>query len=251
MEQLTTQLKSQLASLKISEAATILDGLLLEAQAESYSYQQFLSKLVNHELKIREEKQTKKRLKLAAFSEYKTLDDFNIAEQRSLSQKQLNQLRELVWMEQAYSLIFLGPSGVGKTHLAIGLGVEAINRGYKVTFTEMNDLIHLLKTQEISRLSKSKVKRIIASDMVIIDDLMFMAMDKNEANLFFQLINKLYGQSSIVITSNKGPEEWGEILGDPAITVAILDRIIHKSEVIHLTGDSYRIKHRKNIFGNN
>jgi DNA replication protein DnaC len=91
----------------------------------------------------------------------------------------------------------------------------------------------------------------VASDLVIIDDLMFMAIDRHEANLFFQLINKLYGQTSIIITSNKKPEDWGDILGDPAITTAILDRLIHKSEVIHLTGDSYRIKHRQTIFGNN
>lgn len=94
------------------------------------------------------------------------------------------------------------------------------------------------------------MKRITSSDLVIIDDLTFMAMDRNEANMFFQLINRLYGQTSIIITSNKGPEEWGELLGDPAITTAILDRIIHKSEVIHLSGDSYRIRHRETIFGN-
>nr|WP_286170394.1 ATP-binding protein [Halocella sp. SP3-1] len=82
------------------------------------------------------------------------------------------------------------------------------------------------------------------------DDLMFMAMEKTEANLFFQLINKLYGQTSIIITSNKGPKDWGELLGDPAITIAILDRIVHKCEVINLAGDSYRLKHRESIFGN-
>jgi DNA replication protein DnaC len=115
----------------------------------------------------------------------------------------------------------------------------------------MDELIRLLKTEEISRNSRAKVKRMVSSDLVIIDDLMFMAIDRHEANLFFQLINKLYGQTSIIITSNKGPEDWGDILGDPAITTAILDRLIHKSEVIHLSGDSYRLKHRQTIFGNN
>ncbi|WP_198142868.1 ATP-binding protein, partial [Syntrophomonas zehnderi] len=126
-----------------------------------------------------------------------------------------------------------------------------INHGYRVSFVQMNELIRLLKTEEISRNSRAKIKRMVGSDLVIIDDLMFMAIDRHEANLFFQLINQLYGQTSIIITSNKGPEEWGDILGDPAITTAILDRLIHKSEVIHLTGDSYRLKHRQTIFGNN
>jgi DNA replication protein DnaC len=113
----------------------------------------------------------------------------------------------------------------------------------------MDQLLHLLKTQEISRNSQIRVKRIVRSDLVILDDLMFMALDRQEAHLFFQLINKLYGQSSIILTSNKGPEDWGELLGDPAVTTAILDRILHRCEVIHLTGDSYRLKHRQTIFG--
>jgi len=106
-----------------------------------------------------------------------------------------------------------------------------------------------LKTQEISSTSRTSIKRIIESDLVILDDLMFMAMEKNEANLFFQLINKLYGQTSLIITSNKGPEDWGELLGDPAITTAILDRLIHKCEIINIhDNDSYRMKHRERIF---
>jgi DNA replication protein DnaC len=112
----------------------------------------------------------------------------------------------------------------------------------------MDTLIQLFKTQEISRQAKFKLKRILNSDLIILDDLMFMAMDRNEANLFFQFINKVYGQSSLIITSNKGPAEWGELLGDAAITTAILDRIIHKSEVIQLSGDSNRLKYRKTIF---
>ncbi len=115
----------------------------------------------------------------------------------------------------------------------------------------MHDLIHILKTQEILRTSRTRYQRIVDSDLVIIDDLMFIAMEKHEANLFFQLINKLYGQSSIIITSNKGPEDWGELLGDPAITTAILDRIVHKCQVLNLDGESYRLKHRQTIFGNN
>ncbi|MEN2774372.1 ATP-binding protein, partial [Acetivibrio clariflavus] len=97
---------------------------------------------------------------------------------------------------------------------------------------------------EILRTSRTRYQRIVDSDLVIIDDLMFIAMEKHEANLFFQLINKLYGQSSIIITSNKGPEDWGELLGDPAITTAILDRIVHKCQVLNLDGESYRLKHR-------
>ena len=117
--------------------------------------------------------------------------------------------------------------------LSIGLGIHAIQNGYKAVFATMHDLIHYLKTQEVVNSARTRIKRMVDADLVIIDDLMFMAMEKHEANLFFQFINRLYGQTSIIITSNKGPEGWGELLGDPAITTAILDRIVHKCEVIH------------------
>lgn len=244
-------LKTMLKTVNLHNAAGQIEELLNVALNKSISYEKFLEGLLQCEINGREEKRFERRLKHASFPEYKTLDEFDLNEQPSLSKRQFNQLKELSWIEQGYNLILLGPTGVGKTMLSIGLGVHAINSGYKVHFVTMNDLVYILKTQEVLRTSRARCKRIIESDLVIIDDLMFMAMEKHEANLFFQLINKLYGQTSIIITSNKGPEDWGELLGDPAITTAILDRIVHKCEVINLDGDSYRLKHRKTIFVKN
>src|SRR5699024_9550233 len=116
-------------------------------------------------------------------------------------------------------------------------------------FTSTGELIHTLKTEAITRKSQTRMKRIRNADLVIIDDLMFMAMNQEEANLFFHLINELYNNACIILTSNKAPKEWGELLGDPAITTAILDRLIHRAEIIHLNGESYRMKHRLSIFG--
>lgn len=240
--------KTMLKKVNLHNAAGQIEEILITPLNQSISYEKFLEELLLCEIKGREEKRFERRLRHASFPEYKTLEQFDLNEQPSLSKRQFNQLKELSWIEQGYNLILLGPTGVGKTMLSIGLGIHAINNGYKVHFTTMNDLVYILKTQEIIRTSKARYKRIVESDLVIIDDLMFMAMEKHEANLFFQLVNKLYGQSSIIITSNKGPEEWGELLGDPAITTAILDRIVHKCEVITLDGDSYRLKHSKTIF---
>jgi DNA replication protein DnaC len=251
MQTTIDSLKIMLKTVNLYNAAEQIEELINIPLEQSISYEKFLEKLLQCEIKGREEKRFERRLKQALFPEYKTLDEFDLNEQPSLSKRQFNQLKELSWIEQGYNLILLGPTGVGKTMLSIGLGIHAINNGYKVHFVTMNDLVYILKTQDVIRTSRARYKRIIESDLVIIDDLMFMAMEKHEANLFFQLINKLYGQTSIIITSNKGPEEWGELLGDPAITTAILDRIIHKCEVINLDGDSYRLKHRKTIFANN
>ena len=248
MSQLT-ELQGLVKSLRFVETANYLPEIIKEAEHNDHSYTQFLINIMKYEQKRREEKQIEKRLKWATFPEYKTLEQFDIAEQQSLSKKQLNQLSDLTWIDQLYNLVLLGPPGVGKTHLAIGLGIKAIYQGYKVIFTSMGDLVHVLKTEEITRKSKARLKRIREADLVIIDDLMFMAMDQHEANLFFHLIKDLHEQSSIVLTSNKAPKEWGELLGDPAITTAILDRIVHRVEIIHLNGDSYRMKHRKTIFG--
>lgn len=248
MKSTTDNIKEMLNSLNMKYSAEYVDELLEISINESLSYENLLEKLLKWEIDARERKRIENRLKLAEFPEYKTLDEFNIQEQQSLSQKQLNQLKELTWIEQGYNLVLLGPSGVGKTHIGVGLGIQAITKGYKAMFVQMDELMHMLKTQEILRASRARLKRIVDSDLLIIDDLMFMAMEKHEANLFFQLINKLYGQTSLIITSNKGPEDWGELLGDPAITIAILDRIVHKCEIINLDGDSYRMRHRKTIF---
>lgn len=241
-------IQDSLVSLRLVEASKQLPSLLEAAEKEQMSYLAFLNNVVSYERRIRDEKNKEKRLKLAAFPSITPLEEFNLDEQESLSGKQFNQLKELAWIEQIFNLILLGPPGAGKTHLAVGLGLEAIKQGYKVSFISMGELVHTLKTMDITRKSQTRIKRMKDSNLVIIDDLMYAAMDPREAKLFFQLVNDLYNHSSIILTSNRSPKEWTELLGDVGVATAILDRLIHRAEIVHMTDPSYRMKHRQSIF---
>ena len=243
-----TELQSKMKAVRLVESSDALPQLIKKVETQELSYSQFLLSVMTYEQQRRSEKVIEKRLKWASFPIYKTLEEFSLQEQPTLKKQSFNQLTDLAWLDQLYNLILLGPTGVGKTHLAIGIGIKAIQEGYKVAFISMGELIQVLKTEEMTRKSKLRLKRIREANLVILDDLMFMAIDRREANLLFHLINELYNQSSILLTSNKGPGEWGELLGDPALTAAILDRLIHRSEVIQLGGDSYRMKYRSTIF---
>lgn len=241
-------LQNYFKQLRLTETANELPNLLRKAEQSTWTYREFIKEIVEFELTKREEKSIEKRMRWAKFPYMKTLKEFDLSDQTSLNQRQLDQLEELNWLEQQYNLILLGPPGVGKTHLAIGLGIEAIQQGFKVIFVTMGELINLLKTREFTRKSQVQLNRIESSDLVIIDDLMYMAMDSREANLFFHLINHLYERSSIILTSNKSPDQWGELLGDEGITTAILDRVLHRVEIVHMKDDSYRMKHRQSMF---
>ena len=234
--------------LKLSYLGENADDIVKSAEASDASYQELLLSVLQNEISVREKKVQERRLKDAGFPVIKTISEFDVDFQKSITQRQLNSLFEMDWVDNMYNLIFLGPPGVGKTHLSIALGYRAVEMGYKVSFNTMDSLMHCLKTQEISRKSKGKVNKILSSSLIIIDELGYLPISREEANLFFQLISALHEQSSLIITSNKGLEEWAELLGDPALTTAVLDRITYRCELFDMDEDSYRLKHRKSLF---
>jgi DNA replication protein DnaC len=248
MKKSVNDLQKSLRQLRLVETAEVLPEIMRMAEMKSWTYLEFLEQLTSTEIEKRERKSIEKRLNWARFPYHKPIQSFCIEEQDAITERQLKQLREYEWLEQNYNLILLGPPGAGKTLLSIGLGIEAIHKGYTVYFITMGELISFLKTEEYVHKSKIQMKRLRDSDLVIIDDIMYMAMDQRESTLFFQLIHQLYEQCALILTSNRSPQEWTEIVGNSGVMTAILDRLLHRVEVIHMNNESHRLKNQQRIF---
>jgi len=244
---LLAEVRGQLQALNMNHAAQALPDLIDKAQTEEWSPLTTLNALLGKERDERADKAHSRRMKEACFPYMASIEGFDFGFQRSVSKKHMLKLKELSWLESAFNILFIGPPGVGKSHLAISLGIAAVDAGYKALFMHAEQLIHTFRTLEISSKSRLRMKKITQSNLVIIDELGFQPISRKEANALFGLVNQLYQQTSIILTSNKGIAEWGEFMGDPVITAAMLDRLMHKCEVFDMDGESYRIAHRERI----
>lgn len=224
------------------------ESILMEAESEQISYTDYTIRLLSAEAACREEKDLLRRFKAARLPPTNDLDQYDYAVDNGLSKTRLMQLRELLWIEQLFNIVLMGPSGTGKTFIAAGLCHDAIKNGYRAYFRTMEDVANVLKMKDITRTASADYKRLCKAHLIVIDDIMMFPIERELAVSLFNFINYLFEKTSFIITTNKAPKQWAQMLDDEVLATALLDRLLYRCEVINLTGKSYRMQNRKTIF---
>ena len=239
------ELETLLSRLKMEHLGYHVESLLEQAAKKELNYREFLCMALQQEWNGRHQRGMESRLKQARFPWVKTLEQFDFGFQPGIDRKVVRELAGLAFVERSENVILLGPPGVGKTHLAVALGVKAADAGHRVLIMPLDKLIAtLMKAKQENRLEK-QLQQLGYARVLILDEIGYLPMTREEASLFFRLLNRRYEKASIVLTSNKGFADWGEMFGDNVLATAILDRLLHHSTTLNIKGESYRLKEKR------
>lgn len=236
------ELSQGLRRLKLRRIREVLEDYNRLALTQQLSYLDFLAGLVQEEVHARDETQYCKRLKAARLPGQKTIEGFDFQFQTSISRQEVLELARLRFIEEHENCVLVGPPGVGKTHLAVALGLKAIEAGYRVYFTAVQDLMDDLYATLADNSFRSRMRTLLTNDLIILDELGFLPMDATASNHLFQVVAQAYEHRSLVITSNRSFQDWGSVFASSSIATATLDRLLHHAHILNLQGDSYRLK---------
>lgn len=236
------QLVRNLEYLKLKQMMMHLDEVLDFSIHNQLSFIDTLIKLTNYEIDVREQNMIHAMVKVGAFPHLKEIKEFDFDFQPSINQKQIQDFLTLRFIEGNENIVFLGPSGVGKTHLATGIGIAAAKKRTSTYFLKCHDLIQNLKKAHLENRLESRLKHYTKYRLLIIDEIGYLPIDPEDAKLFFQLIDKRYEKRSTIFTTNVNFKSWDEVFQEPKLANAILDRILHHATVVTIVGDSYRLR---------
>ena len=238
-------IQDQMRQLKLVRIAEELPLLLQDASKREASYAEFLQDLLGRELSAKQDRHAAMKTTMARFPFQKSLESFDFKFQPSIEPKVIRELAAGRFIADADNVLLLGPPGVGKTHLAVGLGLRACALGYRTMFLTASSLVASLTRAHQENRLEEKLKLLVQPRLLILDEIGYLPLERLGANLFFQLVSRRYERGSILITSNQSLAGWGQIFGDQILATAILDRLLHHSTILNIKGESYRLKEKR------